>query len=184
MTHLRILEQFETVDQAVDFIASAPLLENLRFSSVGCSESCNYSSQAIAPPLRRIRFELDPLVNNLMDWFCRSCPTPSVHTLDLNRLASLDNIPTVCNFIRHLGSALENLLISCTNSDHGEVQSKCIPTLYFINAGLITLTSCPEQTNRSIPEYFSSQYPLLQNKAIHRSTEATLCQRLDYSYHF
>ena len=169
------MEQFETVDQAVDFIASAPFLEDLAFSSVGCSESCKYSSQAIAPPLRRIKFKPGPLVNNLMDWFCRSCPTPSVHTLDLNRLASLDNIPTVCNFIRHLGSALEDLLISCTNSDH-EIRSKCIPTVYFINVSLITLIRCPRQTNRSIPEYFSSQYPLSQNKAIHRFTEATLCQ--------
>ena len=129
LTHLQILEQFETVDQAVDFIASAPCLEDIQFSSVGCIESCNYSSQAIAPPLRKIRFGPDPLLDNLMDWFCRSRPTPSVHTLDINQLTSRDNIPTVCNFIRHLGSALENLMISCSDSDHGGVQSKR-PFLY------------------------------------------------------
>ena len=130
-TDLQILEQFETVDQAVDFIASAPWMEDIAFSSVGCSESCSYSSQAIAPPLRRIRFEPNPLVIILMDWFCRSRPTASVRTLDIYRLRSVDNIPTVCNFIRHLGSALENLLISCTTSDHGEVRSKYSnPLLY------------------------------------------------------
>ena len=47
-----------------------PCLEDIKFWSVGCSESCIYSSQAIAPPLRRrgIRFEPDPL-DNIMDWF-------------------------------------------------------------------------------------------------------------------
>ena len=132
-----ILGQFESVDRAVDFVASAPCLEDIGLSNVRCSKSCDYSSRAFAPPLRRIRFEPGPLVDNLMDWFCRSRPTPNVHTLDINRLALDDNIPTVCNLIRHLGSALEHLMISCTDS-HGEVRSKYISDSFFINASLIT----------------------------------------------
>ena len=108
-----ILEQFETVDQAVDFTASASCLEDIKFRSVGCSESCNYSSHAIALPLRQIRFEVNPLVDDIMDWFCRRHPTPSVHTL----VITIGNTFDVCNFIRHLGSALENLSISCCDTD-------------------------------------------------------------------
>ena len=154
-----ILEQFETVDQAVDFIASAPCLEDIMFTNVGCSKDCNHSSQAIAPPLKRFRCEPDPLVINIMEWFCRCYPTPSLHTLEIIDLTMDDNIPTVCKFIRHLGSALENLTISCYDSDRNrEVQSKRISDPYFIDASLITFISRPEQRNRSIPSYFSSQY--------------------------
>ena len=39
------------------------------------------------------------------------------------RLTTGDIIFTVCNFIRHLGSALENLMILCSDSAHGGVQS-------------------------------------------------------------
>jgi hypothetical protein len=175
------LEQFENVGQAVDFIASAPFLEDILIwtvcSSVGCSESSNYSSQAIAPPLRLIRFEPDPLVDNIMDWFCRHHLTPSVHTLDIYRLALNDSI---CNFIRHLGSALENLTIwgPTTSRDFdqiGAVRSKFISDPYFIDASLITFIS------RSIPEYFSSQN--LLSVVIRGSIEVTHLW-LDYSHRF
>jgi hypothetical protein len=117
---LRLVDfTFETVNQVVDFIASAHCLEDIDLSDVGCSESCNYSSQAVAPPLRSIRYKPGPLGDNLMDWFCRCRPTPSVHTLDIHRLALADNIPTVCNLIRHMGSALEHLMISLTDFDGG-----------------------------------------------------------------
>ena len=72
-----------------------------------------------------------------MDWFCRSRPTPNVHTLDINRLASDDIISTVCNLIRHLGLALEHLMISYTDP-HGEIRRKRISDSSFINASLIT----------------------------------------------
>ena len=121
------MEQFETVDQAVDFIASAPCLDDIGLWSVGCSQGCNnYSSKAVAPPMREIKIEPSALVDFLMDWFCRCHPTPVVHTLDIDEFTSADNIPTVCNLIRHLGSSLEHLMISCTDTDHGGVQSKCI----------------------------------------------------------
>jgi hypothetical protein len=161
-----ILEQFETVDQALDFIASAPCLEVIKFWDVGSSENSNYSSQAIAPPLRQITFEPGPLLDNIMDWFCRCHPTPSVHTLKiLFRLS--DNI---CNCIRHLGSALENLTIPIFDQMEA-VWSKCISGRYFIIT-LITFISCPKQKNRSIQEYFSSQY--LLNVGIRGFTEAKL----------
>jgi hypothetical protein len=140
-----ILEQCETVDQAIDFIASAPCLEDIEFwgvsSCVGCSESSNYSSQAIAPPLSKIRFEPDPLLDNIMDWFCHCHPT--IHTLEIVGLltGASDNI---YNFIRHLGSALEDLTIPAFDRAEG-VQSKCISDRYFIN--LITFISCPKQTH-------------------------------------
>jgi hypothetical protein len=154
------LEQFETVDQAVDFIASAPCLEDIDLWRMGCSKSCNYSSKAVAPPLREIRLlSRSPLVDNLMDWFCRCRPTPSVHTLDIDRLASADNIPTVCNLIRHLGSSLEHLMISCTDSDHGGVQSKCISDSDFINASLIILSAA-----------LSKQIDLSQNTSLRTIT--------------
>ena len=108
-----ILEQFETVDQAVDFIASASCLEDIKLMSTGCRVSRNHSSQAIAPPLRQIWYEADDFTEYIMDWFCRCHPTPSVHTLGILQLSSNDNISTACKFIRHLGSALENLTISC-----------------------------------------------------------------------
>jgi hypothetical protein len=150
-----ILEQFETVDQAVDFIASASCLEDIQFwsvsSSVGYSESSKYSSQAIAPPLKQITFDSEPLLDNIMDWFCRSQPTPSVHTLKIVRPSTGDNF---YNFIRHLGSALENLTIPAYDWREG-VWSKCISDRYFISL-IIFISS----TNRSIPEYFSSQYLL------------------------
>jgi hypothetical protein len=146
-----ILEQFETVDQAIDFIASAPCLEDIQLrnvdSSVGYRESFNYSSQAIAPPLRQITIKVDSNLNPLLDiiivWFCRCHPTPSVHTLEINHLATDDNL---CNFIRNLGSALENLTI-CGPDYMGLLggQSKCISDRYFIS--LITFISWPKQTN-------------------------------------
>jgi hypothetical protein len=136
-----ILEQFETVDQAVDFIASAPCLEDIQFwsvsSSVGYSESSNYSSQAIGPPLRQISFDSDPLLDNIMDWFCRCHPTPSVHTLEIIHISTGDNI---YNFIRYLGSDLENLAIPAYDWME-EVWSKCISDRYFIS--LITLSDAP-----------------------------------------
>jgi hypothetical protein len=145
-----ILEQFETVDQAIDFIASAPCLEDIQFwdvvSSVGYSESSRYSSQAIAPPLRQIKFDPVPLLDNIMDWFCRCHPTPSVHTLEIDGL-EIDGLATddnICNFIRHLGSALENLTISTFDRVEG-VWSKCISDHYFIK--LIIFFSCPKETN-------------------------------------
>ena len=114
----------------------------------------------------------DPLVDNLLDWFCRCRPTPSVQTLDINGLASTDDIPTVCNLIRHLGSSLEHLLISCTDSDGGGVRSKCISDSDFINASLIILsaalskqidlsrnTSLRDITFRKIRLYANSRRP-------------------------
>jgi hypothetical protein len=166
-----ILEQFETIDQALDFIASAPCLEGNQIcdvgSSAGYSKSSNYSSQAIALPLRQITFVSDPLPR-IIDWFCRCHPTPSVHTVQIHGLGMGDNI---YNFIRHLGSALENLTI-------GGGRSKCISDRYFTT--LTTFISCHKKTNRSISEYFSSQY-LLYN--IPGFTEATLLW-LDYFHPF
>ena len=109
-----ILEQFETVDEAITLIASAPCLENLIFWSVLCDDDsiCNYTSQANAPPLRRIQIDMNPLTAAIIKWFCRCYPTPSVHTLVIDEFTGL-YIPTMCNFIRHLGSSLENLTISC-----------------------------------------------------------------------
>ena len=155
-----ILEQFETVDQVVDFISSAPCLQDILFWDISCCENSNYSSQAIAPPLKHIKCNLDPLVDNILDWFCRCHPTPSVHTLKIIRLTTGVSIPTVCKFIRHLGSALENLTISFLYRVQIEVQSKCISDPHFIDASLITFFSGPGRTYRSIPEYFSSQYLL------------------------
>jgi hypothetical protein len=110
-----ILEQFETVDQAVDLIASAPCLEGIKLVCTHCFGSRNPShlSQAIAPPLRRIWYEANNSTEYIMDWFCRCHPTPSVHTLEIDQLSSNDNVSTACKFIRLLGSALENLTISC-----------------------------------------------------------------------
>ena len=152
-----VLEQFETVDQAVDFIASAPRLEDIVFESIVCSESCHYSSQAIAPPLRQIRCDADPLVvDTIMDWFCR-CHTKSVvKTMDIYGFQRNFNVSTVCKFIRHQGSALMDLMISCSNF---KVLSKCISDPYSIDASLINSISCSGRT-RSIPEYFSSLYHL------------------------
>ena len=119
------LEQFETVNQAIDFIAAAQCLEDITLEGVHCSESCNYSSQAIVPPLRRIMFRT-PL-DNIMDWICRCHPTPSVRSLEIRRIDKDNEITIICKFIRHLGSALENLAIACLDSDWiGEIQSKCI----------------------------------------------------------
>ena len=152
------MEQFETVDQAVDFIASAPCLKYISLWGVSCSESCNYSLKAVkavAPPLREIKIEPSPLVVCLMDWFCRCHPTPSVHTLNIDLLDSpIDIIPTACNFIRHLGSSLEHLVISCSDADH-RVQSKCILAPYFINANLIILSGA-----------LSKQIDLSQNSSL------------------
>ena len=109
-----VLEQFETVDEAIALIASAPCLENLIFWSVQCDDTtCNYALQANAPPLRRIQIDMkNPLTAAIINWFCRCYPTPSVHTLVIDEFTGF-YIPTMCNFIRHLGSALENLTISC-----------------------------------------------------------------------
>jgi hypothetical protein len=137
-----ILEQFETVDQAVDFIAFAPCLEVIEFWAVCCSENSNYSSKAVAPPLRQLNSKPGPLLDNIMDWFCRCHPTPSVHTLEIYQLAAGDNL---CNFIRYLGSALENLTIWDSGYRQLGRQSKCIPERYFIS--LITFISCHKQTN-------------------------------------
>ena len=112
-----ILEQFETVDQAVDFFASAPCLEDVVLMiTTGCCVSRNRSSQAIAPPLRRIWCEADDFTDYIMDWFCRCHPTPSIHALGIVQLFSNKNISAACKFIRHLGSALENLTISCNET--------------------------------------------------------------------
>jgi hypothetical protein len=165
-----ILEQFETVDQALDFIASAPCLEVIQYWDVRCSESSNYSSQAIVPPLRQIRFKPDLLLDIIMDWFCRCHPTPSVHTLEIDQLPTGDNI---YNFIRYLGSALENLTIPTFDRMGGAWTpwSKCISGRYIIIT-IITFISWPKQKNQSIPEYFSSQY--LLNVDIQGFTKAKL----------
>ena len=176
-----ILEQFETVNQAINFIAASPCLEDITLESVHC-ESCNYSSQAIPPTLKRIKFERLTPLDIIMDWIHRCHPTPSVHTLEILRLCEDDDIPIVCKFIRHLGSALENLTIGCLYSDWTEeIQSKCISDPYFIDASLITLIRCPEQWNRSVPEYLPSEYLLRRN--IHGSTPSAPLW-LDYSHHF
>ena len=113
-------KQFETVEQAIDLIASVSCLQNIKFWRVGCHENvCNYSSQAIVPPLKRIQFDADPLLDSIMNWICRCHPTPSVHTLVVSELA---DAPTLCNFIRYLGSALEDLTILCHRV--GTVQSE------------------------------------------------------------
>ena len=95
-------------------------------TEIDFSESCNHSSQAIAPPLRRIRCDGGPFLKYLMDWFCRH-PTPSVHTLEILRLHTDVDISAARKFIQHLGSALENLTISCVD------RGKCISNPYFID---------------------------------------------------
>ena len=115
--YIILLEQFETVDDAVTLIASAPCLENLIFWSVQCdddgSNTWNYSSsQAIPPPLGRIQIDMNPLTDVILNWVCHCYPTPIVHTLVIDEFTEL-YIPTMCNFIRYLGSTLENLTISC-----------------------------------------------------------------------
>ncbi|KAF8513553.1 hypothetical protein BU17DRAFT_95237 [Hysterangium stoloniferum] len=107
---------FESVDQAFELIASAPSLENLLLWSVNYDDSCNYSPQDRAPPLKRIQFDADPFTSNLMDWFCRCHPTPNVHTFMVSGI-SVNDIPAVCGHIRHLGSALKNIAISCPGFD-------------------------------------------------------------------
>ena len=150
------MKQFETVDQAFDFTASAPCLKDIGLWEISCCESCesrNYSSKAVAPSFREVEFEPSPLVDCLIEWFCRCHPTPSVHTLDIYRLASVDNILTVSNLIRHLGSSLEHLVIWC---DHSlGVQSKCILGPYFIGASLIILSGA-----------LSKQIDLSQNSSL------------------
>ena len=140
-----MLEQFETVNQAIDFIAAAPRLEDIALDSIHCSESSNYSSQAIPPPLKWIKFERVTPLDIIMDWIRRCLPTPSVHALEILRLCEDDDIPIVCKFIRHLGPALENLTISYNEGEDSEreVQSKCISDLYFIDASLITFNQMP-----------------------------------------
>ena len=146
-----------------------PCLEDIALESVHCSESCNYSSQAIPPPLKGIKFERVTPLDTIMDWICRCHPTPSVCSLEIRRIDKDNEITIICKFIRHLGSALENLEIACLDSDWTEeIQSKCISDPYFIDASLITFIRCPEQRNRSVPEYLSSQYHLRRN--IHGST--------------
>ena len=115
----------------VDLIASASCLENIHIWDARCYGSYDYSSQAIVPPLKQISFDVNRVTERLMNWFCRCCPTPSVHTLLLNGINRVANMPTICNFIRHMGSALENLEICCIDYDEqiADVQSKCISDL-------------------------------------------------------
>ena len=111
----------------IDLIASASRLENIHIWDARCHTPCQYLSNAIAPPLRRIALDIDTFrfTEYLMDWFCRCHPTPSVQTLLIDGVILPTHIPTVCNFIRYMGAALENLEIWHRGIDE-QVRSKCI----------------------------------------------------------
>jgi hypothetical protein len=69
----------------------------------------------------------------IINWFCRCYSTPSVHTLVIDEMTVFYR-PTMCNFIRHLGSALENLTISCSFFLNQNVSVFCT---FFVDSSLI-----------------------------------------------
>jgi hypothetical protein len=106
--------EFQTVDQAFEFISSAPLLECLLVDDIYVRKNENAAlTKFTPPPMKRIMFRTESytIVFRIIEWLFLWQPVPTVRRLAFHWIHRTE-IPSISASLRALGPVLEHLELS------------------------------------------------------------------------